>query len=330
MAAFVLIAGISALFAWAGVMAVDTQSRRILAVPGVYLDVTAADLAAAVEKSALPALPEPENIPSLLPGENPTAALPPKTASEPPPPQPGLAPWKANAARIGPVDGRPRIAVIVTGLGWRLADTELALQKLPVRATLAFTPYAPDVVEFAAMARRGDREVLLELPLEPLFYPNNDPGPLGLLTANDTAQNEKNLQTIIARAEKAVGFLSVMGGKFLTQDLPMRGLLQQLQKSGYLWVDAGEVPGSKSLVLGQELKLPLAQATLVLDTDPGRAAIAANLRKLEAQAQASGFAIGILRATPASIEIIAAWAPELDKKGFALVPITRMVDAQWQ
>ena len=48
--------------------------------------------------------------------------------------------------------------------------------------TLAFTPYGSDPAKLAERARAQRHEILLQIPMEPFDYPDNDPGPQTLLT----------------------------------------------------------------------------------------------------------------------------------------------------
>ena len=54
--------------------------------------------------------------------------------------------------------------------------------KLPPAVTLAFTPYGADPTKLAERARAQRHEILLQVPMEPFDYPDNDPGPQTLLT----------------------------------------------------------------------------------------------------------------------------------------------------
>src|SRR5262249_49928303 len=75
----------------------------------------------------------------------------------------------------------PRIAPAGTGLGVSSSGTAEAL-KLPAAVSLAFAPYGTDLDRVAARARGDGHEILLQLPMEPFDYPDNDPGPQTLLT----------------------------------------------------------------------------------------------------------------------------------------------------
>src|SRR5262249_22121821 len=76
----------------------------------------------------------------------------------------------------------PRVAIMVGGLGVSANATSEALAKLPAVVTLGFTPYGPDLGRLVARARGEGREIVLQVPMEPFDYPDNDAGPQTLLT----------------------------------------------------------------------------------------------------------------------------------------------------
>ena len=84
---------------------------------------------------------------------------------------------RAKAAKM------PVIAIVVAGLGVGAAKTTDAIMKLPPAVTLAFTPYGADPTKLAERARAQRHEILLQIPMEPFDYPDNDPGQT-LLNAN--------------------------------------------------------------------------------------------------------------------------------------------------
>src|SRR5690242_15302334 len=90
----------------------------------------------------------------------------------------GRRPMDLYARRFDSTDPRPRIAIVVSGLGIGEAITQSAIDKLPPGITLSFTPYGPQGLQSSvSAARAAGHEVLLELPMEPFDFPSNDPGP---------------------------------------------------------------------------------------------------------------------------------------------------------
>src|ERR1700693_5156226 len=115
---------------------------------------------------------------------------------------------RARAAKM------PVVAIVVGGLGVGAAKPADAIMKLPPAVTLAFTPYGSDPAKLAERARAQRHEILLQIPMEPFDYPDNDPGPQTLLTTLDTAQNVDRLQWLMGRFQGYVGIANFMRARF--------------------------------------------------------------------------------------------------------------------
>ena len=92
----------------------------------------------------------------------------------------GRVPAQAYARPFRP-NGKPRVAVIVGGLGLNAVTTRAAIERLPAEVTLSFVPYADGLQGWIDLARAQGHEVMIEIPMEPTGYPENDPGPYTLL-----------------------------------------------------------------------------------------------------------------------------------------------------
>ena len=99
----------------------------------------------------------------------------------------------------------PMIAIVVTGLGINEQGSLDAIDQLPDEVTLAFAPYGKTLTTTVAAARTAGHEVLLEVPLEPFDYPQNDPGPQTLLTGEPPRANLDKLFWLMARFGGYVG-----------------------------------------------------------------------------------------------------------------------------
>ncbi|HEX3407807.1 MAG TPA: divergent polysaccharide deacetylase family protein, partial [Caulobacteraceae bacterium] len=74
-------------------------------------------------------------------------------------------------ARPSTPDGKPRVALIIGGLGLNAKETRVAISALPPEVTLSFVPYSEGLQGWIDMARAAGHEVLLEAPMEPKDYP---------------------------------------------------------------------------------------------------------------------------------------------------------------
>jgi len=262
------------------------------------------------------------------------AALPTTAESEPPtdvvqPPVDESAPWRRNSQAFADSDTRPRIAVVLTGLGLSSTATEAAIKQLPAGVTLSFTPYARRLDEWIALARASGHEVMLDLPMEPTSYPNDDPGPQALLTALSVRQNIERLDWTLSRASGFVGVAAVMGSRFAASTEDLEPVLEELKARGFMYLDNRASDDSAAGAVAVKIGLPVAVNDRALDwAQASRVAIDARLVQLENIAAAEGFAVAIGQSYPVTIERLREWSKDLDARGFALAPITALANRQ--
>jgi polysaccharide deacetylase 2 family uncharacterized protein YibQ len=237
----------------------------------------------------------------------------------------GTRPADAFARPVQPLPGKPdapRIALIVGGLGVSGSATADAIAKLPEAVTLGFVPYGSDVTALATRARTGGHEILLQVPMEPFGYPDNDPGPQTLLTTLTPQQNIDRLYTVMGKIQGYVGLSNTMGGRFTASEEAFSPILHETAKRGLIYVDDGANPRSAAGRIAGAGSLPFVHADVVLDAVPTAKDIDRALDRLEVTARERSFAVGISSALPLSIEHIAAWAKAAESRGLLLVPVS--------
>jgi uncharacterized protein len=216
----------------------------------------------------------------------------------------------------------PLIAVIVGGVGISTSGTADALAKLPASVTFALTPYGADLEKLAERARSQQHEILLQVPMEPFDYPDNDPGPQTLLTSLTSEQNLDRLHWLMSRFQGYVGLMNYMGARFPASEQGLTAVLRDAAQRGLVYVDDGSSPRSAAGQLAGSHNLPFVKTDIVLDTVPTPTEIDRALARLEMRARDSGVAVGFAAAQPATISRIADWAKKVESRGIFLVPIT--------
>lgn len=236
----------------------------------------------------------------------------------------GLKPFTVYAADADRTKAAkmPVIAIVVGGLGVGAAKTVDAIMKLPPAVTLAFTPYGADPTKLAERARAQRHEILLQVPMEPFDYPDNDPGPQTLLTTLAAEQNLDRLYWHMSRIQGYAGIANFMGARFVATDAAMQPIIREAAKRGLGYLDDGATPRSAASALAANQAMPFAKADFTIDSVPTSAEIDRTLIKLETLAKERGSAVGVASALPISIERLAAWIKTLDSRGILLVPLT--------
>jgi uncharacterized protein len=216
----------------------------------------------------------------------------------------------------------PRVAIVVGGLGVGANSTADALRKLPGPIAFAFAPYGGDLERQVARAREAGHEVMLQIPMEPFDYPDNDPGPHTLLTSIDGGQNLDRLHWLMSRFQGYVGVVNYMGGRFTASEQGMGPVLREAALRGLIYLDDGSSARSLASQIAGANNLAFAKADLVIDQVPTPADVDRALGRLETLARARGTAVGFAGALPVSIDRITRWIKAAESRGIQLVPIT--------
>jgi polysaccharide deacetylase 2 family uncharacterized protein YibQ len=239
----------------------------------------------------------------------------------------GLRPFTAYAAEADRAKAAkmPVVAIVVGGLGVGAAKTTDAIMKLPPAVTLAFTPYGSDPGKLAARAREQRHEILLQIPMEPFDYPDNDPGPQTLLTTLTPEQNLDRVYWHLSRFQGYAGVANFMGGRFVVADAAMLPVIREAAKRGLGYFDDGSSPRGVAASLAAAQAMPFAKGDIAIDTVPTAAEIDHALADLEKLAKERGAAVGTASALPISIERIGNWTKALESHGIMLVPLTTVM-----
>ncbi|MGF1629197.1 MAG: divergent polysaccharide deacetylase family protein [Kiloniellaceae bacterium] len=237
--------------------------------------------------------------------------------------------WERYRQPFNMDDKRPRIAVVLTGLGLSDSATEAAINQLPPAVTLSFSPYARGLERWIALARARGHEVMLDLPMEPASFPNEDPGPQALLTSLTAEANLDRLDWVLSRGSAYVGLAGSMGSRFTASRDALEPILRAVKDRGLIFLDRRTTEDSLVPVVAGEIGLPSAINNRSVDErQASRVAIDARLAQIERIALTDGFAVAMAQPYPVTLERLAEWTTELTSRGFAIAPISALADRQ--
>lgn len=232
----------------------------------------------------------------------------------------GRKPWQAYA-RPFTANGKPRVALIVGGLGLNPGNTRRAIEALPPEVTLSFAVNAEGLQGWIDLARANGHEVLLETPMEPNDYPQSDPGPYTLFAASAPGEIVKKTEWVLSRATGYFGLTNYQGGRFLASAPAMTSFSGVLKQRGVAFIDDG-------LGARKGMGPPRASADRIVDEDLSADTIARQFSALEASARSNGQALGSGFAFPVTIEAAAVWTRSLQERGFQLAPASAMLSGR--
>ncbi len=223
--------------------------------------------------------------------------------------------------------GRPAISIVMGGLGLNSRVTQQAIDELPPEVTLSFVPYSRGLQTWIDKARAAGHEVVLELPMEPYDYPNNDTGPYTLLTTASATENTRRLEWLLSQASGYFGVTNYQGAKYATDARAISPVFELLNNRGLGFIHDGSAPRSMFETGAKSEGLPFAEAARVIDSEPSGSAIDEQLLHLEAIALQRGYALGTGFAFPVTLDQLRDWTETLDSKGYVLAPASAQLRA---
>ncbi|MBX5452962.1 MAG: divergent polysaccharide deacetylase family protein [Acidobacteriia bacterium] len=235
----------------------------------------------------------------------------------------GRLPMRVYAGKFDPNETRPKVALIIAGIGLSVTESNDAIVSTPPAVTLAFSPYAVQPEKLLNEARSHGHEFLISIPMEPQGYPLNDEGPEALLTGADPALNHQRLEWALSRIAGyagATGALDGMRGERYAAVGPLLLALEdELASRGLYYVDPRPGQPPPAHVSG-------CTVDIVVDEPGVGSEIEAKLAQLERLAKARGTAVGLAGLPrPVTVEKIAAWTKTLSERGVILVPVSALV-----
>ena len=218
--------------------------------------------------------------------------------------------------------GRPKIAIVLGGMGLNAKLTAKAVDSLPGDVTLGFAPYGENLQEQVNRARAEGHEIMLQVPMEPVGFPAANPGPKTLMSDASPQENVEALRWHMSRFAGYSGITNYMGARLLMSEEALRPVLAEVRARGLVYLEDATVNLSVSPKVVEQVKLPMQRAQMVIDAEPTAPAIAEALERLEQEAIRNGSAIATGSGLEVTIETVAEWAKTLQEKGILLVPLS--------
>lgn len=224
----------------------------------------------------------------------------------------------AEAADIAADKTKPKkeIAIIIGNLG---NDEEVfkKLQKLSKNFTLAFSAYGKQSTKQSIAFSEEGYPVLAELPMESTVN-REEGGRFAISAVNSDFKNQQNLDIITSIIPVAIGIITPQLEDFSDQD-NFDSFLKMLLEKKLGIVFAGKA-AQKIKTFASKTGLETAYPDIVIDEQATEPAIQAQLEALEVIAQEKGFAVGIARPYPITLQILDDWQEKLANKKIMLVP----------
>jgi polysaccharide deacetylase 2 family uncharacterized protein YibQ len=217
----------------------------------------------------------------------------------------------------------PLVAIIIDDLGY---DKKLAikLSKLNAMLTFSILPYSPFQHSIARLSRDKGFGTMLHLPMEPVEYPDVNPGPGTLLTSMTPDQLTRQLEKALDSVPFIRGVNNHMGSKMTAESSQMYQIFSILKKRGLYFVDSRTTVKTLCKPSARLFQIPFAQRDVFLDHKVEVNFIRKQLNELVRIAQRNGYAVGIGHPHLLTYQVLQEMLPEIQKK-VRLVPASDIV-----
>jgi hypothetical protein len=226
------------------------------------------------------------------------------------------------AADLPPVGKRPRLSIILDDMGY---DRQMAEKWIGLNApfTFAILPHSPHQEAIARMAHAAGLEVMLHLPMEPMEYPEINPGPGALLASMAPDELLSMLEKDLKAVPHIKGVNNHMGSRLTANSEQMYQVFSALKRHGLYFVDSRTTEESVGRPSARLFQIPFAQRDVFLDHAQDPASIRKQIRALVRIAQRKGEAVGIGHPHPSTYQVLKEELPAL-RQQVELVPASTL------
>ena len=226
-----------------------------------------------------------------------------------------------------------RILLVVDAFG-PVENDSLSAQFLALGITFtgAVLPQYKGTRDWANLLARKENEVLAQLPMEPMNYPQRDPGPGAILVDMPSGQIQRTVKKHLSDIPHASGATSYMGAMALADGGAMSAVMQELKRSEKFYLDARTVPSSVAGERAAQEGVLCFRIDTMLEA-PGKydAQVKAMNRLLDDAvdlARRRGYAIVLAHPDRAALDVLKRAVPKLKRSGVRFEPLSSLLTPQ--
>ena len=217
----------------------------------------------------------------------------------------------------------PRVALIIDDLGYdrKMADKFLGLD---INLTFSILPHSPFQNKIARQANSKGLEIMLHMPMEPVEYPEVNPGPGTLLSSMTPDELINQLEENLNTMPGVKGINNHMGSKLTAESAQMYQIFSVLKHRGLFFVDSRTTSDSLCKPSARLFQVPFAQRDVFIDHYQKPDFIRKQIKELIRIAKLNGEAVGILHPHSTTLQVLQEMLPYL-KNQVHLVPASEVV-----
>ena len=204
--------------------------------------------------------------------------------------------------------------------------------KLGVPLTGAVLPRLKSTRDWAERLAKGGHDVVAQIPMEPMSYPQRDPGPGAILVDMPAGQIQREVKKNLSDVPGAVGATSYMGQMALADEGAMGAVMLELKRAKVFYLDSRPIPTSVAADRASREGVLCFRVDSVLEA-PGKydAEVKGISRLLDDAtdlARRRGYAIVLAHPDRASLDVLKRVVPKLKRSGVRFLPVSTLLTPQ--
>lgn len=216
------------------------------------------------------------------------------------------------------------ISIVVDDFGAIGGDLLEGFLSLPKEVTFAIFPGMKNSVATMERAHTQGRETIIHMPMEPIGYPQVDPGKNAILVQMDASEIERLLGKYISEMKYCIGINNHMGSLATADSDVMQNVMSVLKAKNKLFLDSRTTNVSVAYAVAQKNHLRAYRNDIFLDSpDVSDATFNAKFAQIQTLGTTKRNVIAITHChSKEKLDHLIRFIAALKKAGYTLVPLS--------
>lgn len=219
---------------------------------------------------------------------------------------------------------RVRVAIIIDDVGLSLLPVKMLLS-MDQPFTFSIIPGLEHSLDAAGMIHEKQREIMLHIPMEPINYPQKDPGGLALMVSMNPDEIRTRVDELLKQVPYLAGVNNHMGSRFTQDRERISVFLKEIREKDLFFIDSLTAKNSVAYDEALHLGIKSGKRDIFLDNLDEEESIIEQIDKLIRLAKRRGYAIAICHPRENTIRALRNSIEKLQSEGIEIVPVSELI-----
>ncbi len=223
-----------------------------------------------------------------------------------------------------PAETHPRLAIVIDDIGYTVgAPREFLALDVPI--TFSILPGLLHSRDAAGLIGAAGREYIIHMPMQPMDFPQQDPGPEALLLDQDARETRRRLESYLAELPGARGASNHMGSAYTMDARRMELVQQELAQRHLFFLNSKTSASPVSAGIARRAGYPYLERDVFLDNERDERLIGRELERAVTRARQNGQAIAIGHPYPETFRVLRGRLTQPELEGVSLVSLSDLL-----